>query len=231
MIINKLKTSAVLSISRNLALPPFCPLLESLPSFWNFPSCRKIALLAWGGQKGGRTTAQVWYGSLFESFCTRLQQFVAEEAQKRELRQLYRSQQIHHQFACDIMEYNLPVTLCIAEFLLITSIYTIVRQFHSNHPSVLIGIGSVGVATCLYLRTVLEMAGSLVKASEEYMELKSKDSALPHAHFSILDRQFFRSCRPLKVKVADTFSITRDTFIRIMDQIVVNSVINLLVAF
>ena len=151
--------------------------------------------------------------------------------QKPQLRQLYRSQQVHHALGSEMIQYNLPALICIAEFLLITSIYTVVRQFRSNHPFVLLVIGSVGFTAFTYLRMGLKTGSEIAKSSEKYMELKSMDSALPHVNFSSHDRKFFRSCQPIKIKVADSFTIEGESFMRIMNNIVITTVINLLVAF
>ena len=150
---------------------------------------------------------------------------------KAQLRQLYRSQQILHAVATDLVEHVLPICICVAEFLLITSIYTVIRLFHSSHIFVSLVIGSIGVVAFLALGIGIETTGSLAKASEQYIELKSLNSTLRHVHFSRHDRMFFRSCQPLKFRVAHSFTVSRDTFIIIIDSIVINSVINLLVAF
>jgi len=42
------------------------------------------------------------------------------------------------------------------------------------------------------------------------------------------DKLFFRSCYPLKWRIANTFTLVDDTFIKIINDIVIQGVINLL---
>ena len=131
----------------------------------------------------------------------------------------------------DVTHDILPVILFVGELLLITSIYTVVRQFYSNHSVVLLVIGFIGAVTVLTIGLGIESLGILAKASTQYVELKSMDSTLPHVHFSRHDRKFFRSCQTLNFKVLEAFTLEKDTFIKIMERIVISSVIDLLVAF
>ena len=162
--------------------------------------------------------------------CTRLHEFPSR-ARKSQLRHLYRSQQILHAVFSEILQHILPTAIPVGESLLITSIYTVVRQFHSNHPLVLFIIGSVGLVAFIYLKEIIEMGGNLLKASEQYAKLSSMESTLPHVKFSRHERKFFQSCPPLKVRVADSFILRQEAYIRILNEVIVSSVINLLVIF
>ena len=158
---------------------------------------------------------------------------ISSEAEKIQLCHLYRSQQIHHTVVLDILHHVLPTVIPVAELLLITSIYTVIKQFHSNHSCILFVTGSVGLVAFICLKQGIEMCGNLTRASEEFADLKSMKTNLPHENFSKHDRKFFESCRPFKITVANSFTLkqAQDTFVRIMDNVVISSVINLLVMF
>ena len=130
-------------------------------------------------------------------------------AKKSQLRHLYCSQQILHGVFHEILQQILPTAIPVAEFLLIASIYTVVRQFHTNHPFILFVIGSVGLVAFIYLKEAIEMGGNLLKASEQYAdaELSSMESTLPIVNFSRHDKKFFQSCHPLKVRLANSFTL------------------------
>ena len=119
----------------------------------------------------------------------------------------------------------------VGEFLLITSIYTVIKQFQSHNPFVLFGIACVGLVTIVYLKEGTEVTGNLTRASEQYAGLSSMESTLPHVTFSKHDRKFFQSCRPLKVRVANSLTLRQESFLRILDEVIISSVITLLVIF
>ena len=147
-------------------------------------------------------------------------------ARKSQLRRLYQSQQIINIFALDLFQHILPVVMPVGEFLVITSIYTVIKQFQSNHPFILFVTGCVGVVGVIFMKQALEMAGNLTRISEQYAELSSR-----HVNFDRHDKKFFQSCRPFKFRVANSFTLTHDSFIRIFDEVIISSVINLLVIF
>ena len=152
--------------------------------------------------------------------------------QKNQLRILFRSQQIHHSISSFVIHRRiLPVAIPVGEFLLITSIYTVIRQFENIHPFIFFITGSVMILAFVVLGVGIENAGKLTEASRQYLELSSMNPKLPHIHFTKRDRQFFKSCRPLNIRIGNSFTVVKDTFVKIMDSVVISNVINLLLAF
>jgi len=77
------------------------------------------------------------------------------------------------------------------------------------------------------LKTSIELAVDVTTISEKY----SKLGWIQNTSFLREDKQFFRSCSSLRWNIGNSFKLETGTFRRIMKEIVVSSVINLLIAY
>jgi len=144
--------------------------------------------------------------------------------QKYRLRMFYRMHQIHHKIATESADPLLPVIIPMGEMLLITTTFTLIRFHNSFIPAILVPFFFVGILAGEMLMLAIQLAVNLTNCSQQFIDLGSKFST----HFSKADKKFFKSCQPLKWKIGGSFTIVKDTFIKIMNDVVINGVINLL---
>jgi hypothetical protein len=120
-----------------------------------------------------------------------------------------------------------PSFITLGNFILITSLYSAI-EFH-NLPQAeiffallrVIGLGTV-VALQAALALLMHMTERSVLFSNSYLKNEP--------WLRKVDRKFYKSCRPFVVKLG-LLAINRHTFIFIMNDFIVFSVINLLIAF
>ncbi len=144
---------------------------------------------------------------------------------KSELRLQFRMHQIHHALACDVVKYALPIVIPVAEFLIVVTFYSVIRLSSSFNAFITLTLMAVGLVAGMVLKLGIDVAVRVTEKSETIRALALRKG------FTKADIRFFRSCRPLKWKIGSTFTITRETFPHILNEIIIANVINLLVAF
>jgi len=149
------------------------------------------------------------------------------ESKKSRLKILYRTNQIHHKIATEAAGPVLPVIFPMAEILIITTTFTLIKFHNSVNTAILVPFFFVGIVAGIMLKLGIQFAVSLTTCSRELSQLGSTSLIA----FSKVDKQFFRSCYPLKRRIGATFTLVPDTFIRILNDVVMEGVINLLVAY
>jgi len=112
------------------------------------------------------------------------------------------------------------------QILLIISLFLVIRMNISIHgvfvPFFLLGIGGM----CYFaLKVALDFAGKLMQLSEEFCHPSGLRG------FNKEEKCRLASCKPLRIVVGNTFTITRQTFSTISQDIVLANVINLLVGY
>jgi len=148
-------------------------------------------------------------------------------SRKSELRIFYRSLQVHHGMATEASKAFLPVVIPTAEVILITSIFTVIRFHDRFNQLLLLALIFVALFAGIMLGLAIENAVRVTTKSAKMGELGSSSGR----RFEKEDVAFFKSCLPLKWKIGGSFSLNRDTFIRIMNDVVVVGVMNLLIAY
>jgi len=131
--------------------------------------------------------------------------------------------------ALEIVKYILPIVIPVAEILLITSIYSVLRLFHSIGPINSVGISTIGIFTGIVMKMAIEVAVGVTETSGETQKLPIHPNCTNW--LKLEDIQFFKSCRPFRWTVGSSFTLRKDSFVRIIDSVVITAVINLLVTF
>ena len=119
-----------------------------------------------------------------------------------------------------------PAIIPIAEMLAITSAYTIIRLHDELNVLMVVITGLFGFTAILMLNMGINFTVQMTLRSEEYSE-----PSYSCVKFTPADRKFFKSCCPIKLNIGNSFAFSRDTFICILDKIIVDSLINLLLAY
>ena len=113
-----------------------------------------------------------------------------------------------------------------AEAIILTSIYSIIRAGASKNQFVIITIfGPVGILAGVILKLGIQLAVRGTEASQKISELGNRLSVSRH------DKVFFKSCNTLKWNIGNCFILKSGTFNRIMNDIVISTVINLLLTY
>jgi hypothetical protein len=146
--------------------------------------------------------------------------------QKHELQLLFRCFQLNFNVALKTVEFLGPVLITQGAFLLITSLYCII-QLHSVPQAdfFFTVLGIVGLMVIVAFRTSLAMVMKITERSA----LFPKSYLRNEPGLREVDRKFYASCPPLIVRLG-FLPLTRQTFLIIMNNVVVFSVINLLMA-
>jgi hypothetical protein len=168
---------------------------------------------------------------MYYSFPDRLSKDGIRADVKSSVNLLYRAHQVLHTFPREFLQLIIPVVLPISIFILISSIYSGVRFHRVLNAFILVTLRLVSSLVAYSLKSVLSNAATVTKSSEMYSKLGT--SLLPPGRLTKYDKLFFKSCPPLEWRVGSTvsFTVKKQSFIRIMNEIVVTAVVNLLVAF
>ena len=112
------------------------------------------------------------------------------------------------------------------EAIIITSIYSIIRAGASKNQLVTVtSFGPIGIMGGVFLKLGVQLAVRGTEASQKISELGNILSWSRH------DKQFFKSCNAIKWNVGNCFTVDSGTFNRIMNNIVISTVINLLLTY
>jgi len=124
----------------------------------------------------------------------------------------------------------LPTFILAGELIIIAGFFLPIRFSFSSGGTVLFITLAVGLSSALTFKKSLEGASYLTKASREFSRAPYPSTKYP-VRFSKEDRIYLASCRPLVIKVAGSFAITKETFPTVSRDIILGNVINLLLMF
>jgi len=145
-------------------------------------------------------------------------------------RRLYRYYQIQDIMRAEITELMLAIVIPVGCILIITSIYSVVRLFHSIGFIISAGVCPIiGTFTAATLKILIEMAARITETTVETQKLAFHPNCANWLRRD--DIQFFKSCRPFRWRVGSFFTLEKYSFILIMHSIVITTVINLLLTF
>jgi len=150
------------------------------------------------------------------------EQNIKERRQQLILR--YRAACIQHTWTMATFRTNIAGVLTIGEALTILSLYIIIRM---KLRLGLIGPFAVMLGAIFYfaMKTALQYCAALTARSQEFCKPSSFRS------LSKEDRCRLASCKPLTVVIGSTFTVTKQSFLTISQDIILINVINLLVAY
>jgi hypothetical protein len=115
--------------------------------------------------------------------------------------------------------------MLVGEVTVVIGLYVLVRLYHILNLDLMLAYGAFTFATGGCLKIGIQFAVSQTESSEKIHKLSLNE------RMSKKDRVFFLSCQPLKSKIGNFFTLTRETFPAIMDKIIISNLINLIVQF
>jgi len=129
-----------------------------------------------------------------------------------------------------MFNFTIPFIIPITEIFLITCIYSLLRLHNCIGSVVSVGVCSLAIFSGIMLKMGIEVAVRVTETTVETQKLGKHSNSL-----NVMKRddiQFFKSYRPFKWAVgSSSFTLKRDSFVRIIDAVVINAVISLLVTF
>jgi hypothetical protein len=147
---------------------------------------------------------------------------------KQQIRVLYRAHSILHTLANAVLEPIFRISVPTTETVIILSVYAIVRFHAVMHPLILFAFVTTGILACSsVLKLAIQLAVDSTTCSQDIAALGMKSGRV----LTKEDQRFFRSCRPLEWRIGDAFTLRTDTFRRIMHDIIIQAVINLLITY
>ena len=143
----------------------------------------------------------------------------------------YRAAQLVHLRGMEVFRHLLPAAVAGAEIFIIFALFTSIRlNTHGSTNGSLLALSflSVGAITFYVFKRCLEFASKVTEASRDFSRIPFLQEGSRFLHE---DKVFLASCRPLALKVGDTFIITKESFPTISQDIILTTLINLLITF
>jgi len=137
---------------------------------------------------------------------------------------MYRMQQVDHGMAMSAAGSLLPYIIPISEVIVTVGIFGVIRYHAEFHPFISVIAAAIASFATIALGLCLQLANSTIENSKIYMDLY-KQSLGGWKHIELYR---FKSYRPLEWVVGNIFRIQRNAFSNIMQNVVIDSVINLL---
>lgn len=135
-------------------------------------------------------------------------------------------QQVQHTIGMRASGSLLPFIIPIGEALVAIGIFSAIRFHQDLHPLVLLTAISVSLNAALTLKIALKLAQTTIDNSKTYRDLYK---SCPGGRQNKIDKLRFASCRPLVWVIGNSFRIQKDTFPKIMQDVIVDTIVNLLV--
>ena len=142
---------------------------------------------------------------------------------KRRVQLLYRSHIIIHEVAMELILEIVPVSIAGLYVAIVTSFFLLARI---NFVYLQLIFLIIGVKLCIFMKIIYALGFKVTEYSSGYLDSFTQNTGIKTKE----DQRFFRSCRKLDVGIGKFFKITRNTFPSVMHEIVINAIINLLLA-
>ena len=145
------------------------------------------------------------------------------------VRVYYRSAQHIHYWAMEIVRHMLPVAMVGIETVIIFAFFAAIRLSTSTDEKLLAVVAlSAGIISFIVLKRCIEFATKVTNSSRDFSRYPFLNQG---PRFGREDKVFLASCKPLMLKVGDTFTINEESFPTISHDILLGTIINLLVTF
>jgi len=147
---------------------------------------------------------------------------------KEKLHVNYKIQQVMHTLAMRIAgTHILPVIIPCAESMIIIMTFITIR-FYTEIPLMLLIVGLlVTIDAAISLQYAIQLAVQTTINSERYIQLQLSRMVW----VTPMDKTRFRSYRPMQWRIGNMFTLTKHSSAIIMQNVVVDNVVNLLVAY
>ena len=148
--------------------------------------------------------------------------------EKRKLGMYFRAAQYFHYWWMEIFRVILPVCVTGAELIIVFTLFASLRLHALVGTFIIMVVMAVGGICFIVFKEALEYASMVTESSRDFSRtpfLKEGDK------LSQYERVFLFSCKPLVLRVGETFVITKETFPTISQDIILGNLINLLLTF
>jgi hypothetical protein len=127
----------------------------------------------------------------------------------------------------------LPVLFPMGGALLVASSFSLIRSHPNSHPSIILMYGLLALNPGMMLKEGIELAVRVTEASEKFIEVGSTSPPLILMMGKAKKERemFFRSCKSFQMTIGNSFTLRRDTFPKILNDVVIALIIHLLIAF
>jgi hypothetical protein len=141
---------------------------------------------------------------------------------------LFRAAQLYHSSAMEEYKFVLPAFIAGAEMVIIGTLFIAIRLHAYEEP--FFTLSAFGIATaCFFIhKKSIEFAAKITEASQDFSRIPFMEKGCQLGH---KDRLFLSSCKPLVLRVGSTFTITKDTFPTISNDVIMGTLINCLITF
>jgi len=119
----------------------------------------------------------------------------------------------------------LPFIIPLDEGVIIIGVFGILRYYKDLHPLISLTALSTNMFGLVTLKLALQLAERTSANSVVQREAYKRQPSLQN----ILDKRRFRSYKPLEWIIGNSFKIHRDTFPKILQNVIMDTVVNLLV--
>ena len=142
---------------------------------------------------------------------------------------MYRALQVHHSIATQAAGPLLPIVIPVGEAILVATSFCVLRFHDSLKYGIMLMFALIGLLAFIMLKLAIQLAVRVTSCSQQLQQLSETDSV--KRQFSKSDIKFFKSCNPLKWNIGGSFTLNSSTFNRIMNDVVISWIINLLIAY
>ena len=148
--------------------------------------------------------------------------------EKQKLGLSFRAAQYFHYWAMEVFRFILPASVTGAEVIIIFALFASLRLRETVGPIIIMLTMTLGGICFFVFKKALEFASRVTESSQDFSRtpfLKEGDKLNKY------ERVFLFSCKPLVLRVGETFVITKETFPTISQDIILGNLINLLLTF
>ena len=147
------------------------------------------------------------------------------------MRVYFRAAQVVHDWEKEVFQQLLPTSVTGAEMIIIFALFAAIRlNTHgaTNEKLMALAFLSVGTITFFIFKQGIEFASKVTDASRDFSRMQFLQECF---RCEQEDKVFLASCKPLVIKVGETFTITKESFPTISQDIILANLVNLLLTF
>ena len=143
----------------------------------------------------------------------------------------YRSAQLVHNWTMEVFQELVTATLAGTEFVIIFAFLAAIRlntYGAANDKFIAFVFLSVGAMFFFLFKQSIEFASKVTDTSRDFSRIPFLEEG---SHFEHKDEVFLASCKPLVIRVGETFTFTKNSFPTISQDVILGTLVNLLITF
>ena len=141
----------------------------------------------------------------------------------------YRAAQLNHSLAMEIYQYLLPVSVAGVEMFIIFAFFAAIRlNTYANEKFLALVALSAGALGFFIFKQCIDLATKVTDSSRDFCRIPFLQKG---SRFVREDKVFLASCQPLLMRIGHTFTIEKQSFPTISQDIILGTLVNLLITF